>query len=591
MTAAAALPDDATLVAGVLAGDRQAFAGVYEKYADRLHDFAWSMLRSSEEAADCVADSFVVMAEKVGQLRDPSRLRPWLYSVVRNECLRTLRARGREAHDDEWLEAMPDHGPSPEDVVADDAHQAELRELVWAAVEGLNDRDRALIDLHLRQGLEGAELAAAMDVTPSNAYVMLSRARDQVERALGALLIARKGSDDCADLASVLKDWDGTFSPLVRKRVARHIDNCEVCESRRRLMVSPLALLAGVPAFAAPAALRDRVLDDERLVAFYVDQPAVAPASGPGAAGAAGAGGAGGAAERARRRSGLVAAAAVLLLLAGVALVTLLWPGGDTDLVAVDTPTSTLATSPAPVSSSAQGTDPTTGAGSDPAPTSTATGTTGTTGTTGSTDGTDATSEPTTDSTVAAAPGELRLSTRSIDLGSSGTSGTVRLSNVGGSPVDFTARARTAWLSVSTSGGRIAADGSTGLRVSASRSGLSEGTHRGQVEVTWSGGTELVTVTLRVNRPPVVGTITAGATSCSIPVTAEVSDGTGVQSVRVTWSGSANGQATATRSGGRWRASIPVAVGGSVTVTFTATDTAGLRSTRSRTFSFDPCPG
>lgn len=569
MTTSDALPDDASLVAGVLAGDRQAFASVYERYADRLHDFAFSMLRNPVEAQDCVADSFVVMAEKVGQLRDASRLRPWLYSVVRNECLRTLRARGREAHDDEWLEAMPDQGRGPEDQVADDAVQAELRELVWAAVEGLNDRDRALIDLHLRQGLEGAELAAAMDVTPANAYVMLSRARDQVERALGALLIARKGSDDCEELATLLKDWDGTFSPLIRKRVARHIDGCEVCETRRKLMVSPLALLAGVPAFAAPPSLRDRVLGDERLVSFYVDQPAPG-ALPPG-------GGAGGGDDRSGRRRALVAMAAVLLLLAGVGLLAFLWPQGEDDLVAVDTPTSAASTPTTPAS---------TPAGTTTAPTPGETATSASAAPSSTAASTDASS----DATVAA-PGDLRVSTRSIDLGASGTSDTVRLSNVGGSPVDFTARPRVGWLSVSTGGGTLAADGSTGLRITASRAGLSEGSHRGQVAVAWSGGTVLVTVSLTVNRAPVIGTIRADATSCSIPVSAAVTDGTGVQSVRVTWSGSANGQAQATLSGGRWRVTIPVAVGGNVKVTFTATDEAGLRSSRSRTFTFDPCPG
>ncbi len=565
MSSSDALPDDASLVAGVLAGDRQAFASVYEKYADRLHDFAFSMLRNPVEAQDCVADSFVVMAEKVGQLRDPSRLRPWLYAVVRNECLRTLRARGREAHDDEWLEAMPDQGRGPEDQVADDAVQAELRELVWAAVEGLNDRDRALIDLHLRQGLEGAELAAAMDVTPANAYVMLSRARDQVERALGALLIARRGSDDCEELAALLKDWDGTFSPLIRKRVARHIDGCAVCETRRKLMVSPLALFAGVPAFAAPPSLRDRVLGDERLVAFYVDQPT------PG--GAPPAGGAGTDDGGARRRRALAAIAAVLLLLAGVGLLAVLWPQGEDDLVAVDTATSASSTPATPSS---------TPAGTTTAPTSSATAT--------SSAAAPSSTAARTDATVAA-PGDLRVSTRSIDLGTGRSSDTVRLSNVGGSPVDFTARPRVGWLSVSTGGGSVAAGDATGLRITASRSGLAEGTHRGQVAVTWSGGTVLVTVSLTVNRAPVIGTITAGATSCSIPVSAAVSDGTGVQSVRATWSGSADGQAAATLSGGRWRVTIPVAVGGNVKVTFTATDKAGLRSSRSRTFTFDPCPG
>lgn len=564
-------PSDADLVSGVLAGDRQAFAGVYERYADRLYDFAFSMLRSREEASDCVADSFVVMAEKLGQLRDPSALRPWLYSVVRNECLRALRGRARLAHDDEWLEAMPDQGDGPEQQVERDAVQEELRELVWDAIAGLNDRDRSLLDLHLRQGLEGAELAAAMDVSTANSYVMLSRARDQVERALGALLIARRGSEDCDELGELLSGWDGSFSPLIRKRVARHIDGCDICERRRRLMVSPLALLGGVPAFAAPAALKDRVLDDQRLVAFYVDSPDVpvaAPAAGSGSGG-----------DGRRRRGLLLALAAALLLVLATGAVW--WAQGDPDdTVAVDDSSPTSAPSSEPVTPSAEPTTP----GSEPtaaasSPSATATETTAEPSATAS-------SEPTL-----AAPGELQVSTRMLDLGASGSSGSVRLRNIGGTQLTFTARSRTGWLSVSRQAGTLDAGSSTRLTISADRGGLAEGTHSGQVAVRSSGRTVVVTVRLSVNRPPSVGTITAEASSCSVPVSAAVSDGSGVRSVLVRWSGAVDGQASATLSGSRWRTTIPVPVGGSVRVTFTATDDGGLRASRSRTFTFDPCPG
>ncbi len=563
MNSSGASTDDADLVAGVLAGDRAAFAGVYEKYADRLYDFAFSMLRNREEASDCVADSFVVMAEKLGQLREASRLRPWLYSVVRNECLRTLRGRGRLAHDDEWLEAMPDETNGPEQQVVQDDVQAELSELVWAAAEGLNDRDRALLDLHLRQGLDGAELAAAMDVTPANAYVMLSRVRDQVERSLGALLIARRGSDDCDDLAELLKDWDGGFSPLIRKRVARHIDGCDVCESRRKLMVSPLALLAGVPAFAAPAALKDRVLDDQRLVSYYVDAPAtpVAPVVPPQD-------------DSSDKRRALLVGLIVLLLALGGTAALVLWPDGDGDLVGVDSPTSAAPTTPA--------TEP-----AAPAPTVTASGMP----TKIAPSPTEPSSSATSDAPTIAAPAELQVSTRSIRLGASGTSGTTRLSNVGGTALDFTAQPRVKWLSVSTGSGSLDPGAETTLRIRASRTGLSEGSHSGQVAITWSGGTVLVTVHLTVNRPPVIGTISASGTDCSVPVSATVTDGSGVRSVKVSWSGATSGQASATPDAGRWKATIPVPVGGNVKVTFTATDSTGLRNSRSRTFTFNPCPG
>ncbi|WP_408896888.1 sigma-70 family RNA polymerase sigma factor [Nocardioides sp. R1-1] len=569
MTAPGAPADDATLVAGVLAGDRSAFAGVYERYADRLHDFAYSMLRNREEAADCVADSFVVMAEKLGQLRDPSRLRPWLYSVVRNECLRTLRGRAREAHDDEWLEAMPDHASGPEQQVTDAAVHEELRTLVWDAIEGLNDRDRALLDLHLRQGLDGAELAAAMDVTPQNSYVMLSRARDQVERSLGALLIARRGSELCADLSGLLSGWDGRFSPLIRKRVARHIDNCEVCEARRRLMVSPLALLAGVPAFAAPAALKDRVLEDERLVAYYVDDP-VARAAAPLAGG------------RTTRRALLVVGMVVVLLALSGGAVLAWWPDGSAPDVATDPATTAAVPTPEPTPSVAPvpSGDPTTSA-APPAPTAAESAPTS-----------EATTEATTEATIAA-PGELQVSTRTLRLGPK-DSGSVRLTNAGGTAVAYTVKPRVSWLSVSRRSGSLEPGAGSGLTIRADRSTLAEGSSTGTVAIGWSGGTVLVSVQVSVDRAPVIGDIAVGGpTDCTGRTLSTTVSDTTLRSVRVAWSGnSGDGQKAMTASGGGWTASIgPFPIGGTVTATVTAVDAAGHTATRTRTFDTDPCPG
>ncbi|MBM7518457.1 sigma-70 family RNA polymerase sigma factor [Nocardioides nitrophenolicus] len=571
MTVSGPPADDATLVAGVLAGDRHAFAGVYERYADRLHDFAYSLLRNREEAADCVADSFVVLAEKVGQLRDRSRLRPWLYSVVRNECLRTLRGRAREAHDDEWLAAMPDLGGGPEQQVTDAAVQDELRELVWAAVEGLNDRDRALLDLHLRQGLEGAELAAAMDVTPQSSYVMLSRARDQVERALGALLVARRGSELCADLSGILDGWDGRFSPLIRKRVSRHIDGCEACETRRRLMVSPLALLAGVPAFAAPAALRDRVLEDERLVAHYIDDPVLPP---PGDAGH----------QSTPRRPLLVVGLVLLLLALGGAAALTWWPEDTAPAVATDPATTATAPSPTTVATSAPTpSEPAPTTAAEPSPPTTPTAPTAPT----------AATEPTSTGATVAAPGELQVSTRTLRLGAR-SGGSVRLSNTGGTALSYAVRSRVAWLSVSRTSGSLEPGADSGLTVTVDRSTLAEGSSTGAVAVSWSGGTVLVSVQAAVDRPPVIGALQIGGpTDCTgRTVTATASDTT-LRSVRVAWSGpSGNGQQAMSASGGGWTASIgPFPIGGSVTATVTAVDRAGHTSTRSTSFDVDPCPG
>jgi hypothetical protein len=83
--------------------------------------------------------------------------------------------------------------------------------------------------------------------------------RDRVEKSLGAFTVAKMGRNDCHELASIVSGWNGEFSVLIRKRVARHIDECAICE-KTRSKFAPLALFGAAPAFLLPFGLRDKVL-------------------------------------------------------------------------------------------------------------------------------------------------------------------------------------------------------------------------------------------------------------------------------------------------------------------------------------------
>lgn len=252
--------DDATLARAAAAGDRSAFAAIYDRYADRLHDFCVGMLRDREAAADCVQDVFVTAATKLVQLREPDRLRSWLYAIARSEALARIRARKRE----QLSEELPEM-PSGEADMATLAARTELADLIADASGGLSDRDRVVLELAYRQGLDGPELAEALGVTPKNANTLVERLRDTVARSLGALLLCRRVNADpgrCPELAAIVDQWDGQLTPLLRKRVARHVDGCAICEDDRARMVSPAALLGAAPiAIPAPAWLRSQTLD------------------------------------------------------------------------------------------------------------------------------------------------------------------------------------------------------------------------------------------------------------------------------------------------------------------------------------------
>lgn len=248
------------MVAAIVAGDPEGLAAAYDRYASSLHAYCRSLLAEAADAADAVQDTFIIAASKLGGLRDPDRLRPWLYAVARNECLRRLRARAHSAPLEEAGDVVSGETP---DFGRDAAH-ADLSALVADALAGLNPGDREIIELNLRHELDGADLAGALGVPRNQAHALASRARSQFETALSALLVARSGRGSCAELATILAGWDGQMTVLLRKRVNRHIERCDTCSERKRREFSPAMLLSMLPVVALPTWLRGRVL---RLVA------------------------------------------------------------------------------------------------------------------------------------------------------------------------------------------------------------------------------------------------------------------------------------------------------------------------------------
>jgi RNA polymerase sigma factor (sigma-70 family) len=253
---------DSEVVAAIVAGDPDGLAEAYDRYAAPLYTYCRSLLREPADAADVVQDTFVIAASRLAGLRDQNRLRPWLYAVARNECHRHMRATATTVTAP--LDTMPDVTDASADA-GGEIGRAELRALLRSAVRGLSAGDQDLIELQLRQGLDVAEIAAMLGVSRNHAHALLSRARDQLEASLGALLVARTGRADCAALSALLRDWDGQLTVLMRKRINRHIERCPVCAERKRRELAPalllgLAPLVTLPIAAMPAGMRGHVL-------------------------------------------------------------------------------------------------------------------------------------------------------------------------------------------------------------------------------------------------------------------------------------------------------------------------------------------
>ena len=120
-----------------------------------------------------------------------------------------------------------------------------------------------LSQLCLRHHLIGPDLNDVLGLPTGRTYAAVTRACARLRRALGTLMVARWGREDCPDLEGMLVGWDGRPTVLMRQRVRRHIGCCDTCRTREERAV-PSEALVGLLAAAArptpPAGLRDDAL-------------------------------------------------------------------------------------------------------------------------------------------------------------------------------------------------------------------------------------------------------------------------------------------------------------------------------------------
>jgi DNA-directed RNA polymerase specialized sigma24 family protein len=206
-------------------------------------------------------------------VRAPESFRAWLMTIATRQVgtyLERLRIDARR------LAALDDVLDAPDS----DAESLALlrlelsgqRRQVARAGRWLDPEDLSLLSLWWLETagrLTRTELAAALGQSVAHVGVRVQRMRNRLElgRSLVAALDARP---PCADLVAAVEGWDGVPGLLWRKRIARHVRSCPLCEHAsdglvplERLLVCP-ALLPLPMASAAQsgtvrmAALRDR---------------------------------------------------------------------------------------------------------------------------------------------------------------------------------------------------------------------------------------------------------------------------------------------------------------------------------------------
>jgi RNA polymerase sigma factor (sigma-70 family) len=177
--------------------DPDARARFEELFRETRTDLLAYVLRrspSAEDAADTLAETYVVAWRKLDAVPQGDRARLWLFGVARNLLLQgASRHRVRHALAErlaaELRNARSFHAPP-----VDDERGAILR----AALSALPERDREIVTLTAWEGLTPRQIAVVIDASANVVRVRLHRARARLIRELESQRRPRRPADRVA---------------------------------------------------------------------------------------------------------------------------------------------------------------------------------------------------------------------------------------------------------------------------------------------------------------------------------------------------------------------------------------------------------
>src|SRR5688500_11378382 len=161
---------EAVLVGAALAGDREGFGRLYDRFAPLVHGILLARVPRAE-VDDLVQDIFLHAFKKLHTLRDRAAFGPWIAMIARNRAV-DFHRRSRET-----VEITDDVGGSN----TSDSRANEILE----RLRSLPDAYGETLVLRLVEGMTGPEIATRTGLTPASVRVNLHRGMKLLREKLG----------------------------------------------------------------------------------------------------------------------------------------------------------------------------------------------------------------------------------------------------------------------------------------------------------------------------------------------------------------------------------------------------------------------
>ena len=187
----------------LMAGEVDAFDRFVEVFRTKIFQYSLQVCGHREDAEEVAQETLLKVFQNFDQLREPERVRAWVFRIARNACLMKRRksvfAPAQELSLEQFLPAGDRDGAPRRLEIADwsalpddQLLRGELRGVIQQAISELPEIYRVVILLRDVQELTTAETAGILDTNEEVVKTRLHRARLAVRQKLDSYLRGRR---------------------------------------------------------------------------------------------------------------------------------------------------------------------------------------------------------------------------------------------------------------------------------------------------------------------------------------------------------------------------------------------------------------
>jgi RNA polymerase sigma factor (sigma-70 family) len=298
-----ALWTDAELIAAVRAGDRAAYAQLYERHEPAARRMARQLSASPHDVDDLVAEAFARVFDMLSSGRGPdTAFRAYLLTAVRN-------GRYERARRDRRLELSEDMARHDQGEPWVDPVEAELdSSLAARAFASLPERWQTVLWYSEVEQETTAEVGSRLGLRPNAVAALAYRAREGLRQAFLQAHVTGRDDGACRETVARLAGWTrDRLSSADAARVDAHLASCRPC---RQLAAELEEVNSGLRGLLAPLLVGGAAASGS-LASLVRDPAGAAASAGAGSAGAvSAAAGSTGAGSAGAASAGVVSAAA-----------------------------------------------------------------------------------------------------------------------------------------------------------------------------------------------------------------------------------------------------------------------------------------